>query len=49
MYGMAEKYAKLGKSPNPFIDPQGYKTEVNLMEQVFNTEVARQQKEAAGH
>src|SRR6266853_3463186 len=34
MYGMAEKYAKLGKGPNPFIDPQGYKTEVNLMEQV---------------
>jgi metallo-beta-lactamase class B len=49
MYGMAEKYAKLGKGPNPFIDPQGYKTEVNLMEQVFNTEVARQQKEAPGH
>jgi metallo-beta-lactamase class B len=49
MYGMAEKYAKLGKSPNPFIDPQGYKTEVNLMEQVFNTEIARQQKEAAAH
>jgi metallo-beta-lactamase class B len=49
MYGMAEKYAKLGKGPNPFIDPQGYKTEVNLMEQVFNTEVARQQKEAAAH
>jgi len=49
MYGMAEKYAKLGKGANPFIDPQGYKTEVNLMEQVFNTEVARQQKEAAAH
>ena len=49
MYGMAEKYAKLGKGPNPFIDPQGYKTEVNLMEQVFNTEVARQQREAAAH
>jgi metallo-beta-lactamase class B len=49
MYGMSEKYAKLGKGPNPFIDPQGYKTEVNLMEQVFNAEVARQQKEAAAH
>jgi len=49
MYGMAEKYARLGKSPNPFIDPQGYRTEVNLMEQVFNTEVARQQREAAAH
>jgi len=49
MYGMAEKHAKLGKSPNPFIDPQGYRTEVNLMEQVFNTEVTRQQREAAAH
>lgn len=49
MYGMAEKHAKLGKSSNPFIDPQGYRTEVNLMEQVFNTEVARQQREAAAH
>jgi metallo-beta-lactamase class B len=49
MYGMAEKHAKLGKSLNPFIDPQGYRTEVNLMEQVFNTEVARQQREAAAH
>ena len=49
MYGMAEKYAKLGKGPNPFIDPQGYKTEVNLNEQIFNTEFARQQQEAAAH
>ena len=49
MYGMAEKYAKLGKGPNPFIDPQGYKAEVNLNEQIFNTEFARQQKEAAAH
>ena len=49
MYGMAEKHARLSKSPNPFIDPQGYKTEVNLMEQVFNAEVARQRIEAAAH
>jgi metallo-beta-lactamase class B len=49
MYGMAEKYAKLGKGSNPFIDPQGYKAEVNLNEQIFNTELARQQKEAASH
>jgi metallo-beta-lactamase class B len=46
MYGMAEKYAKLGKGPNPFIDPQGYKTEVNLMEQVFRTEFERQKTAA---
>ena len=49
MYGMAEKHARLGKGPNPFIDPQGYRTEVNLMEQVFNAEVARQRIEAVAH
>jgi hypothetical protein len=35
MYNMVEKYSKLGKGPNPFIDPQGYKTEVDIQEQAF--------------
>jgi metallo-beta-lactamase class B len=47
MYNMTEKYAKIGKGPNPFVDPEGYKTEVNLMEQVFLDELDRQQKAAA--
>jgi metallo-beta-lactamase class B len=36
MYNLVEKYAKLGKGgPNPFIDPEGYKTEVAIEEGAF--------------
>lgn len=44
MYKMAEKYAlaKLAKGPNPFIDPDGYKTEIDIAENVFRQELARQ-------
>jgi metallo-beta-lactamase class B len=36
MYGLVEKYAKLGKGgPNPFIDPEGYKTEIAIEEGAF--------------
>ncbi len=48
MYNIAEKYAKLGKGgPNPFIDPEGYKTEVALEEAAFREVLAQQQKAAA--
>src|SRR5215467_12774618 len=46
MYNLAEKYSKLGKGPNPFIDPEGYKNEVNIEEGAFLA-VLREQ-EAAG-
>src|SRR4029077_12941394 len=36
MYNMASKHARLGGSgPNPFIDPQGCKAEIDLVEGVF--------------
>jgi metallo-beta-lactamase class B len=35
MYNLTEKYAKLGKGPNPFIDPEGYKTEVAIEEGAY--------------
>jgi metallo-beta-lactamase class B len=35
MYSLVEKYAKLGKGPNPFIDPEGYKTEIAIEEGAF--------------
>jgi len=48
MYNMEEKYAKLGKSgPNPFIDPEGYKLEVDIDEAMFRAVLAAQQKAAA--
>jgi metallo-beta-lactamase class B len=47
MYNLAEKYPKMGKGPNPFIDPDGYKREIDLEEQVFYGRLA-EQKKAAG-
>lgn len=47
MYRMAEKYAKLGKQDaNPFIDPEGYKSELDTEEGVFRAELERQQRAA---
>jgi metallo-beta-lactamase class B len=46
MYNMADKYAKLGKGANPFIDPAGYKAELDLVEGIF-TRALDEQKKAA--
>ncbi len=45
MYNLAEKYPKLGKGPNPFIDPQGYKTELDIQENAFNMVLDQQRKD----
>jgi metallo-beta-lactamase class B len=47
MYNLAEKYPKLGKGPNPFIDPEGYKKELDIQENAFRVRLA-EQKKAAG-
>lgn len=47
MYNMLEKYARIGKGPNPFIDPEGYTHELDLEEHAF-LEVLDKQKKAAG-
>jgi metallo-beta-lactamase class B len=47
MYNLAEKYPKLGKGPNPFIDPEGYKHELDIQEHAF-LEKLTEQKKAAG-
>jgi metallo-beta-lactamase class B len=47
MYNMEAKYAKLGTGgPNPFIDPAGYKLEVDIDEAMFRAVLAEQQKAA---
>ncbi len=46
MYNLAEKYPKLGKGPNPFIDPQGYKHELDIEEHAFLEELDKQKKAA---
>lgn len=46
MYNMAEKYSKIGKGPNPFIDPEGYKHELDVQEQAFLAVLDKQRKAA---
>ena len=46
-YGMEEKSARMKEGgPNPFIDPDGYKSYVEEREQAFHTELAKQKGEA---
>ena len=48
MYNLDEKYPRLAKGgPNPFIDPAGYKLEVDIAEAMFRAVLA-EQKAAAG-
>lgn len=49
MYGMAEKYAKLAANPNgpnPYIDPAGYRVEIDINDAVFWRTLAAQRKAA---
>ena len=45
-YGMREKFARMGKGANPFIDPAGYKAYIADREQAFRSELGRQQEQA---
>jgi metallo-beta-lactamase class B len=47
MFSLLEKYPKVGKGPNPYIDTAGYFEELDARERVFNLRVA-EQKRAAG-
>jgi len=48
-FGMEEKYARMKPgSPNPFIDPDGYKKFVAQKEQDFRDELARQKTASKG-
>jgi metallo-beta-lactamase class B len=47
MYDMVAKHARLGETPNPFIDPEGYVAELDAVEGLFLDVLAEQQREAA--
>jgi metallo-beta-lactamase class B len=47
MYDMAGKFTRIGKGPNPFIDPAGYAAELDAVEGLFLQVLAAQQKAAA--
>jgi len=46
MYGMADKYERIGRGPNPFIDPDGYRQEVDAVEALFRSVLERQEAES---
>jgi metallo-beta-lactamase class B len=48
-FAMPEKFARLGQSTNPFVDPGGYRQFVNEKEKAFDDELARQQAAAKSH
>jgi metallo-beta-lactamase class B len=48
MYNMIDKYERRGQSPNPYIDPEGYRAELKAVETLFLDVLAAQEKEAAG-
>ena len=47
MYGMEDKYARIGGAQNPFIDPDVYWEELNAVEALF-LQVLAEQEAAAG-
>ena len=47
MYGMADKYERIGRGPNPFIDPDGCRQEVDAVETLFRAVLERQEAESA--
>jgi metallo-beta-lactamase class B len=46
MYNLGAKFQKIGTSPNPFIDPGGYKAELDIVEGLFNKTLDEQRKGA---
>jgi len=46
MYNMVEKYERLGRGPNPFVDPEGYIAEIDAVETLF-LDVFREQRASA--
>lgn len=46
MYGMAEKHERIGETPNPFIDPEGFRREIALNEQAMELKLAEQRRAA---
>jgi metallo-beta-lactamase class B len=46
MFRLQEKYPKLGQGPNPYIDPQGYKNEVEIEYSAFKSTYDQQLKGA---
>ncbi len=46
MYNMAEKYERIGETPNPFIDREGYLYEIAINEQAMGLRLEEQRRAA---
>jgi metallo-beta-lactamase class B len=44
MYNLAGKFNKIGNGVNPFIDPSGYKTELDIQENAFRAVLEGQRR-----
>jgi len=47
-FGLEKKVARVGATPNPFIDPEGYRQHVAEREREFIEQLDREKREAAG-
>ena len=48
MYNLAEKYPRIGETPNPFIDPDLFMYEIAINEQAMNLRLEEQRSAAVG-
>jgi metallo-beta-lactamase class B len=46
MYNLEEKYPRIGETPNPFIDPEGFMYEIAINEQAMNLRLEEQRAAA---
>ncbi|MFL6521021.1 MAG: subclass B3 metallo-beta-lactamase [Chthoniobacterales bacterium] len=46
-FGLQEKLAHLGETPNPFIDPDGYRRHIDKFERAFHEQLDREKRAAA--
>ncbi|MDH3207174.1 MAG: subclass B3 metallo-beta-lactamase [Gemmatimonadota bacterium] len=47
MYNLEEKFPRIGQTPNPFIDPEGYRYEIAINEQAMGLRLEEQRAAAA--
>jgi metallo-beta-lactamase class B len=48
MFGMKEKYAALGTGrANPYVDPEGYRIELDVTEAMFKAVLASQERSSS--
>jgi metallo-beta-lactamase class B len=47
-FGLEKKLPRIGETPNPFIDPEGYRRHLEELERAFHEQFDREKREATG-